>query len=150
MTIGPEPTRQMVSMSVLRGKLVHPLLEQGPRIVRAGSGLGMELERAGAELGERQPLDRPVVEGDVRRHLRLRSAYREAVVLARDEHALVRALQHGVVSASVTERQLERLVPGRQREDLVAEADAEDARAAEQIAHRLHLVPQRAGIARAR
>src|SRR5579859_1881019 len=150
MTIGPEPTRQIVSMSVLRGKLVHPLLEQRPRIVWAGTGFWMELQRTSAQLREREALDRSVVERDVRRLFGVRGTHGEAVVLARDEHTLVCALQHRMVRAAMAERELERLVPGGHREHLVAEADAEDARAAEQVAHRLHLGLERAGIAGAR
>ncbi len=47
----------------------------------------------------------------------------------------MRALEHRVVRAAVAERELERLVPGREREQLVAEADAEDRHPAEQVAH---------------
>src|SRR3954467_9041327 len=66
-TIGPEPTMQIDSMSLRRGigHLRHPGLEQGPRVVRAGTGFGMELERAGAQVGELEALDRAVVERDV-------------------------------------------------------------------------------------
>ena len=44
-------------MSALRGKRGHPVLDQRPRVVRAGPGLGVELERARVQLGERQPLE---------------------------------------------------------------------------------------------
>ena len=50
----------------------------------------------------------------------------EAVILARDEHAARPPVQHRVVRSPVAERQLVRLVACRQREQLVAEADAQD------------------------
>ena len=52
-----------------------------------------------------------------------------------------------MVRAAVAERQLVRLHPRREREQLVAEADAEHRHAAEQLAHDRDLVVQRLGIA---
>src|SRR4051812_22495482 len=112
MTIGPEPTMQMLSMSVRFGKLVHPGVDEGIGVVRAGTGLGMELDRACAQLRQRQALDRVVVEREVRRVAFVLRAYREPVVLARHEHTAARALEHRVVDAAVAERKLERLVVG--------------------------------------
>ena len=43
-------------------------------------------------------------------------------------------LDHGVVRAAVAERELERLVPGREREQLVAEADPENRDTSNQVA----------------
>src|SRR5579864_9467567 len=111
MTIGPEPTRQMVLMSVLRGKLVHPLLEQRPRVVRSGACFRMELERPRVQLRELEALHRAVVQRDVRRLARVCGAHCEAVVLARDENALVDTLQHRMIRAAVPEWELEGFVP---------------------------------------
>src|SRR5579862_3334931 len=115
MTIGPEPTMQMLCRSCLRGKLVHPFLQQRPGVVRAGSRLRMELERARAQLREGEPFDGAVIERHVRRLLGVVRAYGEPVVLARHEDAPVRALQHRMVRAAVAEGKLERLVPGGER-----------------------------------
>ena len=54
-----------------------------------------------------------------------------------------------MVRAAVTERKLERLVTGGEREELVSEADAEDRHAADQLAYDRHLLLERLGIARA-
>src|SRR5260221_7178463 len=103
----------------------------------------MELERAGAQLGKIEALDRPVVERDVRRLFRVGRADREAVILARDENAAAVALEHRMVRAAVTEGQLERLVAGRHGQDLVAQTDAEHIYAAEQVAHDGRLLLER-------
>src|SRR3954452_6433962 len=110
MTIGPEPTMQIEWMSVRLGKVVDPLLDQRVRVVRSGAGLRMELDRARAQLRQRQALDRLVVERHVRRLRLVLRAHGEAVVLARDEHLAARALEHGMVDPAVAERELERLV----------------------------------------
>ena len=62
---------------------------------------------------------------------------REAVVLHGDEHAAGARVAHGVVRAAVAERKLERVEPEREAEQLVAEADAEERHAPEQVAHGL-------------
>src|SRR5712691_8617085 len=101
-------------MSLRRGtKLLHPRLEQGPRVVRAWPGLRVELHRAGAELRVVEPLDRAVVERDVRRLALLARPDGETVVLARHQHPAGAPVDDRVVRATVAERQLERLVPGR-------------------------------------
>src|SRR6186713_1046869 len=120
MTIGPEPIRQIDSMSRRLGKRAHlldPAVDQAPGIVRAGTCLRMELDGARAQLGVLKPLDRLVVERDVRRLASLARRNRESVVLAGDEHAARVALDDGVIRAAVTERELERLVPGRERKE---------------------------------
>src|SRR3954449_2008053 len=112
MTTGPEPTMQIDEMSVRLGNgrdLLDPAVDERIRVVRSRPGLGVELDRARAQLRQRQPLDRLVVERDVR-HLRvLLRADREAVVLARDEHPAARPLEHRMVDAAMAERELERL-----------------------------------------
>src|SRR5260221_14132441 len=109
---------QIDSMSVLRGKTVHPLLDERPRVVRAGAGLGVELQRASAQLGEVEAFDSAVVEGDVRSLGRLARPHGEAVVLARDEDAAGLPLEHRMVRAAMAERELVRLVVGRARDQL--------------------------------
>src|SRR5436305_1605483 len=143
MTIGPEPTMQMLSKSVRFGKLVHPGVDEGIGVVRPGTGLGMELDRARAQLGEREALDRVVVERQVRRVALVLRAQGKAVVLARHEDAAARALEHRMVDAAVAERELERLVAGRLRDQLVPEADAEHIRAAEEVADARRLGDER-------
>ena len=139
MTIGPEPMTQTHSRSRLRRhqrlrSSSTQLLEDRPGVVRARAGLGVELHRARTQLREVEALDRPVVEGDVRGLVGVRGLDREAVVLARHEHPPAAPLEHRVVRAAVAERELERPVSGREPEQLVAEADAEDRDAAEQAA----------------
>src|ERR1051326_5708876 len=119
-------------MSLRRGKPFHPLLDDRPRVVRSRPRFRMELHRPGAQLPTCEPLDRAVVERDVCRLATLVRLDGEAVVLARHQHASARALEDGVVRAAVAERELEGLVAGREREQLMTEADAEDRRPAQQ------------------
>src|SRR5687767_3876139 len=100
--------------------LLDPALDQGPGIVRSRSRLRMELDGARPLVGEREPFDRPVVERDVR-HGWAVSAYREPVILARDQYLAAREVENGMVRAPVTERQLERLQAGGESEELVPE-----------------------------
>src|SRR6476646_4059220 len=117
MTMGPEPISRIDLMSLRRGtELLHPPLEDGPGVVRARTGLGMELHRPRAQVGVVEALDRAVVERDVCRLATLGRAHGEAVVLARHEHAARAPVDHGMVRAAVAERELEGLVPGRERE----------------------------------
>ena len=92
----------------LATKLLDEALENRPRVVRAWPGLGVELHGARAQLGEVEALDGAVVQRDVRRLRALGRLDREAVVLARDEHAARLALEHRMVRAAVAERQLVR------------------------------------------
>ena len=55
-----------------------------------------------------------------------RLVHREAVVLARDQHAPAVDIEHRVIRAVMTELHLHRLRAAREAEQLVAEADAED------------------------
>src|SRR3954447_26430720 len=103
MTIGPEPRMQIVWMSVRFGKFLDPRVDEGVRVVRSRPGFGMELDRACAQFGERQPFDRLVVEGEMRRLALVGRANREAVVLARHQHPPARALEHGMIDAAVAE-----------------------------------------------
>jgi hypothetical protein len=134
-------------MSVLRGKFLDPALEQRPAVVRARAGLGMELHGARIQLGEVEPLDVP--------------SYREIAVASESSSGVTAnpwfcevtstrpdvALEHRMVGAAVAERQLERLVPGREAEQLVAEADPEDGRTAEEVTDDRGLLDKRVGIA---
>src|ERR1700683_5199653 len=138
MTIGPEPIRQIERRSSRRGSahLLQPAPEERTGVVGAGPRLGVELHRGGAELGIAEALASAVVERDVAR-LRVVAGDREAVVLAGHEHAAARALKDRVVGAAMAEAELEGRPPGREREQLVSEADAEDRHTAEERAHRL-------------
>jgi hypothetical protein len=53
------------------------------------------------------------------------------VILGRHEDAVRPAVEHRVVRAAMTERQLEGLAPRGERKQLMAQADAEHRRAAE-------------------
>src|SRR3954462_2450880 len=97
---------QIDSMSVRLGirDLLHPALEERPRVVRAWPGFGMELERSRTQIRQVEALDGAVVERDVRRLGCLGRLHREAVVLARDENSAALPLEHGVVRAAMAER----------------------------------------------
>src|SRR5689334_4542899 len=130
MTIGPEPIRQIDSRSgrlgIAGSHLLDPRLDDAPGVVRPGAGLRVELDGLGALAAQLQALDGPVVEGDVRLVAGLRWRHGEAVVLRGDDDAVRGALEHRVVRAAVSEGQLVRLAPGREREQLVAQADPEN------------------------
>src|SRR4051812_7493011 len=104
---------QIDSMSVLRGNVVHPPLDERPRVMRARACFGVKLQRAGAQLGKVEPLDRAVVQRNMRGLRCFARLDREAVVLARDEDAAGLALEHRMVRAAMAERELVRLVAGR-------------------------------------
>jgi hypothetical protein len=76
----------------------------------------VELDARRVELREGEPLDRAVVERDVRLLHAFRRRDGEAVVLARHEHASTATVEHGVICAPVAERQLDGLVVGREPE----------------------------------
>src|SRR5439155_13815450 len=99
-----------------------------------------ELDRAGAQPREVESLDGAIVERDVRDLLGRARLDREAVVLARHEDAVGALVEHRMVRAAVPERKLVGLVTGREREQLVAKADAEHRNPAEQSPDRLDLV----------
>src|SRR6516162_7518627 len=106
-------------------EILHPALEERPGIMRPRPGLRVELHRACAELRVVEPFDRAVVEGDVCCLAALARPDGEAVVLARHKDAAGAPVYDGMVGAAVAERKLEGLEPGREREQLVAEADPE-------------------------
>jgi carbamoyl-phosphate synthase small subunit len=90
---------QIDSMSLRRGigHLLDPGLEQRPRVVRAGAGLGMKLERARAQLREVEALDGAVVERDVRRLRRLAKAGAKVTVHPHDVDADTLTRHDGVL-----------------------------------------------------
>src|SRR5207344_916631 len=138
MTIGPEP---MTATDRMSGRLGNggpigggePVDEGGQGlagVVRAGAGLGMELERGDVAVAQGEPFDGAVVErcvgddaGPERRRevaARLGPAHREAVVLGGHEHAAGAEVEHRMVRSAVAEAQLERLEPQGPAEQLVA------------------------------
>ena len=137
------------------------------RVVRAGPGLGVVLDRRGLDLEQLQPLDGAVVEVDVRQRggaevgvpahrlvgvepLRAaRALDREAVVLRRDLDPPRPQVLDRVVGAAVAEGQLVGLQADRLAEQLVAEADAPDRALADQLADGVDDVAQRRRVARA-
>src|SRR3954468_6016650 len=98
MTIGPDPITQIERRSRRFGNahLLDPRLDQISRVVGPRPRLWMELHRAGALAGEREPLDGTVVERDVG-DLRTVALDREAVVLARDEDTVRAQVEHRVI-----------------------------------------------------
>ena len=108
--------------------LVEELPEQVVRVVRARRRLGVILH-AEHRLGlVAQPLDGAVVEvdvGDLHVRRQRRRIDGEAVVLRGDLDLAGLELLDRVVGAAVAELQLVGLAAHRQRQDLVAEADAE-------------------------
>src|SRR3954464_14017662 len=154
MTIGPDPIRQIEWMSSRRGTthLLDELLDDRPRVVRAGPGLRVELHRTSVQVRIGEALDRAVVERLVRDAVAVARRNREAVVLARHDDAsalLTRARNDRMVAAPVTERELVGVVAGGEREQLVAEADAEDRDAPDELTHRRRLLDERLRVARA-
>src|SRR5688572_10573429 len=124
MTIGPEPTSRIFSMSLRRGK-VYEAVEEVAGVVRARAGLRVVLDGAAGHVAEHQALDGPVVEVEVGElggaevglpahrlvtldpALAPRPRDRETVVLRGDVDAAGREVLDGVVGATVAERQLE-------------------------------------------
>ena len=113
--------------------------------MRPGRRLGVELERGEAVALE--PFDGAVVERDVAHLGAVARLDGEAVVLGGHEHAMRAGHAHGVVRAAVPERELERPQAERERDELVAEADAEERHAAEQVADGLHRPVELGGVA---
>src|SRR5215203_291596 len=156
MTIGPEPSTRILWRSSRLGMgstsagrpdrgltgspgirpgildLCDELVEQVQRVVRPRPRLRVVLDAAGRHVEQPDPLDRPVVEVDVRElglaEVGLQppaglAADREAVVLRRDRDAPRAQVLDRVVAAAVREPELERLEPDGLGEQLVAEAD---------------------------
>ena len=115
--------------------------------MRAGRRLGMELERR--EAVALKPFDGAVVQRDVADLRGVAGLDREAVVLGGHEHAPRAGHAHRMVRAAVSERKLERPQAEREPDELVAEADAEERRAAEQVADGLHRPVELGRISRA-
>src|SRR5687768_11853505 len=126
--------------------LLHPFVDQSVSIVRARAGLRMELHRPRLLGRKREALHGSVVEGDVRDRLAA-PAHRKAMVLGRNEYTPTRELENRMVGAAVAEGKLERLEPGRQGEELVPQADAEERYPAEQPRHLRDLGRERSRIA---
>jgi hypothetical protein len=91
----------------------------------------VELHRGSPQLGKGKPFDGAVVQRHVRGFGVVGLGHGEAMVLTRHQHTPGRALEHRVVRAPMPEGQLERLMPRREAEQLMAEADTEDGRAPE-------------------
>src|SRR6266571_1362616 len=113
-------------------------------IVRPRRGLGVVLDGEDGQLAVAHPLGRPVVEVGVRLDepglLHRLRVHGEAVVLRGDLDAPGQEVLHRVVRAVVAELELEGLSSEGQTEDLVAEADAENRRLADETAHRFDQV----------
>src|SRR6185503_20261296 len=101
------------------------------------------------------PFDGPVVEVKVRDLKRLRTGnaagitvHREAVVLRRDKYLSRIEIPHRMVSPPMPVRELHRLAPQRQSQQLMPETDAEDReRPVGQLADRRDRIVDRGGVA---
>ena len=103
-------------------------VEQVADVVRPGAGLGVTLEAEGRAVGARQALQRAVEQRHMRRTQvgrQRRLVHREAVVLAGDGDAAGVQVLHRVVGPVMAELHLEGPRTRGQRQDLVAQADAE-------------------------
>src|SRR5437868_12707834 len=141
MTIGPEPMTRMDLMSLRlgTGHDLTELVEQVGGVVGTGGGLGVVLHAEGPAVEQPQALDALVVEVDVADlgpavggvERRVEGGLdREAVVVRGDldltgAQVLDRLVHAAVAVAELVGRQAERAA-----EELVAEADAEERRAA--------------------
>src|SRR5580658_8528690 len=106
--------------------------------MRTGRRLGMILHAEGGILAVSDSLDRLVVQVDVShldgvgKRIRLEG---KAVVLARDFHPIVAAIQYGLVGPAMSEFQFKDLAAAGHAEELVAQADPKDRFLAEQVAN---------------
>src|ERR1043165_2269386 len=138
MTIGPAPMTRMLLMSVRLGirlfaalalvDHVDEAIEQVMAVGRAGRGLGMVLDREGRLVGAAQALVGSVEQRDVRDLGALRQRLRndsEAVVLRGDLDLARGQVLDRLVGAAMAPLHLARLAAERQRQDLMAKADAE-------------------------
>ena len=147
------PSARGVAPGVLAGlELLDEAVEEIVDVVRAGARLRVALEAERRSVHEAETLQAAVEEGHVG-HFRVggkgRRIDREAVVLARDQHASRFNVLHRMVRAVVAELHLHRLRARRQRQQLMAEADAEDRQPGiEQLADGADRVVAGLGIAR--
>src|SRR5690349_5749772 len=156
MTIGPAPMIRMLFMS-LRFGIAHQFveaIEQIADVVWPRTRFRMPLKTERGTIGPCEPLEGTVEQGYMGRpqvSADRRGIDGEAVVLARDDDLTRVEVLHRMVRPVVTELHLQRLRPGGEAHQLVAEADAEhrDARRVEDLADRLDRVVARLGIARA-
>src|SRR5271168_2637216 len=132
MTIGPAPMIRMLSMSVRLGILVHQpgkALEQIMAIVRAGARLRVVLDRKDRLADHPQPFIGLVEEREMSRLDAFGQAFwvdDKPMVLAGDLDLAGLQILDRVISSAVTARHLVGPAAERQRQQLVAEADAED------------------------
>src|SRR5213593_534457 len=129
----------------------HEAREQIVGVVRPRRGLGVILHGEHGLLAVAHALGGAVVEIDVRLHqpglLHGREVHREAMVLRSDLDAPGEEVLHWMIGAMVAELELVGVAAEGQAENLVAEADAEERRLADEPAHRLHEIGHRFGIA---
>src|SRR5471030_2432796 len=132
----------MSSLSCGLLQLIDPAGDDRGCVVRSGCGLRMELRGARTQLGVVEAFDGSVVQRRMRDGLVVGRRDGEAVVLRGDEDAARTVIEHGMVGSAVAERQLERLAPCREREQLMPEANAEHRRPPEESLERLCLVDE--------
>src|SRR5207249_5936977 len=104
------------------------LLEQVAAVMRPRRRLGVILHAEHGQFAVPHPLQRAVVQVDVRRlHVcgQRPGVYRETVVLRRDLHAAAAVVDDRLIRPAVAELQLERLAAQRQAKQLMTETDAE-------------------------
>src|SRR5262247_3208647 len=144
-----------LGMSRSASLLAHQVgeaVEQVVGVVRPGRSLGVVLHREHRPLAMPQPFAGAVVEVEMRRLPPVRRHRRrvdgEAVVLRGDLDLAGGDVLHWVVRAVVPERQLVRPAAGREAQDLMAQAYAEDRHAPEKPADRLDQIRHALGVAR--
>src|SRR6516164_10658935 len=133
MTMGPAPMMRMLLMSrrlgMPRRHHVDEALEEIIAVLRAGTRLGMILHGEHRPIPEAQALIAAVEKRDMRDLRLCREGFgedAEAVVLAGDLDLAGGEVLDGVIGAAMPDRHLLCLAAERQRQQLVAQADAED------------------------
>src|SRR5665811_1428008 len=144
MMMGPEPMIRMRWRSLRLGMLFGPahqpgeIVEQIVRIVRAGRGFGMVLHAEDRLAAVAEAFERPIVQIDVgdfdlAQVERIR-VHGEAVIVRGDLHASGELIAHRMVGAAMSEFELVGLAAEGEAEQLVAQADAEDGLASDELA----------------
>ncbi len=131
--------------------MLHKILEQVVRVVRAGRGLGVILHAEQRQRAVAQALQRVVVQVDVRQvdfALLQRVGIDGEVVIVRGDLDLAGLhLLHRMIAAVMSELQLVSLAAQRQPDQLMPQTDSEDRNLAHQIANTFLRVSDRLGIA---
>ena len=127
------------------------VVEEVERIVRAGRGFGVVLDAEGRVVAMAEAFEGLIVEIDVGEFdvggLRESGSTAKPWLCEVISTLLVSLIQHRMVGAAMSEFELVGLAAAGQAHELVAEADAEDGRAADELADVRDLGFERLGIA---